>query len=314
MKKKLKIIVFNICLILVTILIIEIICFISDYKENIYGPRHRENPIDVRFPENYLKTYTFDESPYDLREPSGLEYKSEPVIIFGCSFAYGDRLDHHQTFSHKLANIIKAPVYNRASCAWGLQHMLHQIRTKDIFNIVKQKPKHIIYIFINNHIYRMYRHTNQFPFNNMLYLHYKFDGNDFKKHNPTFPFLERTSIIGKIHHYEANRKTYEEKYFNKNFDLLKLYFIKSREELEKQYGKINFTIIKYNFEDDEQSKYLETVRWNELKEIGFNVIDTKDLVGRKLNRREDKADDNFHPSEEVWNILTPKIAEELKLF
>lgn len=289
------------------------VCFIIDYKKNVYNPRHGQYHINVEFPPNWFKTYTFEQQPYDLRNPSGLEYKSAPVIIFGCSFAYGDRLQENQTFSYKLAKLLKAPVYNRAACGWGFQHMFHQIRTKEIFNIVKQKPQHVIYVYLYDHIYRMYRHTYSFPFNNWLFLQYKYDGNDFVKYNPKFPFLERLCLSGEIYHYIATEKSNNPKYFDENFDLMKQYFIKSKNELEKEYGKINFTIIKYEFEEEGREIYTKSSRWKELEQEGFTILNTTELAGRKLNQREDFADDGFHPSEKVWDFLTPIIIKRLNL-
>lgn len=311
--KKLKIITLNIFIVVILLLLAESICFIKDYKGSIYKSKHTKFGVETKFPPNWTKTYKYEEQPYDLRKPTGLEYKNAPIIIFGCSFAYGDRLKDNQTFSYKLSKLVKAPVYNRAACGWGLQNMFHQIRTKEIFNVVKQKPQQVIYVLMYDHIYRMYRHTYAFPFNNMLFLQYKFKKNDFVKYDPKIPFLERLSLSGIFYNHFARENAKNPKYFDKNFNLMKQYFIKSKNELEAKYGKINFAIVKYEFEETYENVYLKTERWKELEDAGFTVLDTTELMGRKLNKPEDYADDGFHPSEKVWDNLTPIIAKKLNL-
>ena len=39
-----------------------------------------------------------------FRKPEGLQYKGKPILLYGCSFAYGEKLKRKDTFSSQLAN------------------------------------------------------------------------------------------------------------------------------------------------------------------------------------------------------------------
>ncbi|MCR5261487.1 MAG: hypothetical protein K6C94_06575, partial [Candidatus Gastranaerophilales bacterium] len=88
-----------------------------------------------------------------FRQPFGLQYKKRPIVIYGCSFAYGHRLKPTESMGYVLSEKTKRPVYNYASSGTGIQHVLYFLdNTKDINNDVE----YVLYLFINEHIYRMY--------------------------------------------------------------------------------------------------------------------------------------------------------------
>jgi hypothetical protein len=93
---------------------------------------------------------------------------------------------------------------------------------------------------------------------------------------------------------------------------MKKYFEKSREEMQKVWGK-NFKFVILKYDEGDNSKYISSERWKELEDEGFIVLNTTDLVGRVLNQTEDLAFDNFHPAEKVWDMLIPKIVKEIGL-
>ena len=94
-----------------------------------------------------------------LRKPDGLQYKNKSkhsIVLFGCSYAYGVGLAQNQTFSYKLSQILKTPVYNRA-LAWGnLQEMWYQVEgSKDFYTQVPKSDTYI-YLMMYDHYNRMY--------------------------------------------------------------------------------------------------------------------------------------------------------------
>ena len=60
------------------------------------------------------------------------------------------------------------------------------------------------------------------------------------------------------------------------------------------------------------------VRYNELltkklNENGFHVIKTSDLTSADLeNDTQYIIENNGHPTEKAWDLITPKISEEMK--
>lgn len=105
--------------------------------------------------------------------------------------------------------------------------------------------------------------------------------------------------------YINNEKTSE-----KLTDMAVLYFTETRNELQKHWNKkINFSIILY---EDWDIKHKEKLK-QKLKQEGFTVISTKDLTNEDLKTEKWQMQDNHHPTEEAWNMLTPKIIERLNL-
>lgn len=85
--------------------------------------------------QNYSINEIIAEIPF--REPNGLNYKKNNIIIFGCDFAEGLGLSDEQTFAAKLSEFTKRPVYNRAVGGGGIQHAIMQIQTYSLDKVVK---------------------------------------------------------------------------------------------------------------------------------------------------------------------------------
>ncbi len=94
---------------------------------------------------------------YIFRRPVKYENNNKSVILFGGSFAWGRGLQEHQTFHYKLSKLMKRTVYNRAICGWGTQHMLYQLLQNDFYNEISE-PEYVIYVFISNHVDRIFKY------------------------------------------------------------------------------------------------------------------------------------------------------------
>ena len=243
------------------------------------------------------------------RFPDGLEYKSKPIILFGCSFAFGAHLEKDQTFSHKLSEILKRPVYNRAVSGQSFQEMYYQIK-QNIF--YKQVPKSdtVIYIMMFDHYRRTYVYTTDILSKSFL-VHY-----DVKKpkrlvlekySNPITNLLKILYISKMIntkyyHHFVNSPKNSE-----KVTDDALLYFIKTRNLLEQRWNnKINFIVIFYG----DNILYSDLLR-EKLENYDFKVLETKELTDVDLDTPEYKIENDGHPNEKAWNLLTPLIAEKI---
>lgn len=311
-KEKIKILLVNIVVSVFCILILELIFFSINYKKYMVG-------FQQEFPSNYLQTISFDErypvlKQYEgeFRRPEGLNYTKKPIIIFGCSFALGDRLKTSQTFSYKLSHYTKRPVYNRSACSWSMQHMLYQLRRKDFYKEVKE-PEYIVYVFIAPHIERMYSYTTVFPYNNNICLRYENRNGGLEQVNPRFNFIYRLNIFYNLLMKKTYDKAKNPANFDKNFNFMEQYFLESKKEAGKHWHNTKFVILKYNDRTSCDDPYYKSKRWKELEKEGFIVVDSKDLVGKTFREREYFADDNFHPSEKVWNLVVPEFTERFKL-
>lgn len=276
-------------------------------KKNIEFKYSLINPnVSLTKIKNY---FTGEGNLYWGRKPDGLEYKDpKPIIVFGCSFAYGQYLNYNQTFSHKLAHILKRTVYNRAMPASGLQHMYLQSTLNSTYKDIPTADL-VFYIMIQDHYRRIL--INSFNIaENYFYLHYSDKDNKLVKdnYNNILGNFYRSSYTQKyLNHYFSDKFIYNDKNADALTDLALLYFIETRKNLEKNWNrKFKFVVLLYK-----DIKY-EDLLSKKLKDNDFIVIQTKDLTKEDLNSPKFKLADG-HPKEQAWDLLVPMVIKELKL-
>lgn len=314
MGKKL-IIIINLLSIVVLLLVAEAVIY--KHSNKIYQTRFK---TEAKLPLSYSTkaTYSYDINTFYTgapdnfsgRKPDGLEYKTNPITVFGCSYAHGQHLNYNQTFSYKLSKLLKRPVYNRAVPAKGLAKMYYQSEHETFYKDVP-KSDLVIYIMLDDHYRRMKsnfldtteinKHRTYKKVNNELIL------NDNK--NPLLCLLHSTYT------HKAATSMFVEHYINnpKNADKLTdeaaLYFIKTRENLEKKWGtKVNFVVIYYNH----WLRHGDLLR-KKLEENNFIVINSNQLTNENLFTDKYFSKETLHPTEDVWDLLTPKIVDFLEL-
>lgn len=242
------------------------------------------------------------------RKPSGLEYSAVPITIFGCSFAQGQFLENNQTFSYKLSKLLKRPVYNRAVNGQGFGEMYYQSELPEFYSEVP-KSDTVIYVMIDDHYRRSYINTISI-LDRYFLLHYKVRNKELKFEDYKNPFM---NFFKSLYISKYTNLMYAEKFVSKDENADKitndalLYFTKTRENLEKKWGKINFYVLLYGkirFEEELTEK---------LEQNGFVVIKTSNLTSADLeNDTKYIIENNGHPTEKAWDLLTPKIAEIIK--
>ena len=311
-----KIILFiNLFSIILSLFIVEIILY--ENANAIYQNKFKAKTklqasytTEPSYTYNINDFYSGDSDDISGRKPDGLQYNTTPITIFGCSYTQGQYLAYNQTFSYKLSEILKRPVYNRAVPAKGLAKMYYQSEHETFYKDVP-KSDLVIYIMLDDHYRRMksnyldttqiHRHRTYKKLGNDLIF------NDYK--NPISCFISSTYIskyiTGKwIEHYIDNPKNAD-----KLTDEALLYFIKTRKNLEKNWGtKVDFVVIYYNH----WLRHGELLR-TKLEENGFKVINTNQLTNENLFTDKYFSPQTLHPTEEVWNLLTPKIVDFLGL-
>ena len=246
------------------------------------------------------------------RTPDGLEYKSSPIILFGCSFTYGQYLEKTETFSYKLAHYLKVPVYNRGRAGSGLQHMLYQSSLPEFYKEIKN-PSKIIYLFLNDHYRRMYG----LPFSiydDGRFLHYKKNKNNelIKVNDNIFinnlvkSFYTYRYIKAKYIDYEINNAKNAEKLT----DIVLAHFIETRKNLEKNYNKsLDFYVIFY----DDSILYNKLLK-KKLEDNNFKVILLYEFTDIDYYNNLNPIyimQDNGHPTGKTWDLLVPIIAKEI---
>lgn len=314
-KKKIRILIINIFLILGFVLFLDWISYKHEYKMMVDYFNTKKivvNDENVK-PNWYRHTIRPFSLEYDrfreesFRRNTGLNSTKPPIIVFGCSFAYGHLFPHNQTFPYKLSRLSNRPVYNRAYPSWGVQNFLYQLKRDDFYREVRP-PEYIVYVFIDAHIERLYK-SPLTPLESGECLRYKKSGGSLKEVTSGTNFLMRFFIVKKIQAIIVNKLILNEKNRDKNFDFMKLHFEEVKKIADRKYPGTKIVILKYVGFD---SWFLNTPRWKELEKEGFIVLDTTSLTGHDLSQQKYKVPDG-HPNEEAWDIITPALIKKLKL-
>ena len=304
MKKILKYIFINLFIFCTFFGILEYVIYKNSYNQNKFYCdmgycKYRYNFRNVPF-------WPACFNDYGRKSVIHKKYKKSPVVLFGCSYAYGYHLEDNQTFAYKLEKILNRPVINRAVVSGSLQSMLYQSESEELYELIPE-AKDVIYIMIGDQTRRLFldtiqvaEHFNKIIYrkknNNLVMLNYK---------NPFLNFIRSSYIYRLIKKNYINKYLNDEKNADEITDLELLYFVKSRENLEKHWNtKVNFTIIIYI-----RTLYDELLE-KKLKENGFNVMNTKNLTSADLES-EKYMMFNFHPKETAWDLLTPIIVSKL---
>ncbi len=253
---------------------------------------------------DFIKKYS--SSTKVFRKPEGLQYKGKPILLYGCSFAYGEKLKQKDTFSAQLSKYIKRPVYNFAIKGHCIQHSLFLVRSEEHYKGFSE-PEYVIYTYIPAHINRI-MHTNYFG--NTAYLQYRVKNNHLVQINSPFKYWHPT-VLHNIW-TEIKYDKYFDKDKKKRHMLLKLYFQELRTAFHKKYPKSKFVILLYDYEPIDMN-----LMWNELVKEGFIVYKISELAGI------DPCDDKYknppevdmwrHPNRQAWEKIVPALSSELNL-
>ena len=235
-----------------------------------------------------------------------------PVIIFGCSYAYGWQLENNQTFHYKLSELTDRNVYNFSLSGCGIQHMFFFLENNIDGLISGQKPEYAVFIYIPSHLRRLQK--NIFPSiqHNGINLKYDIKNDKLKLQKHSSSFLYKTFIVKKSFSLiDKIQENYNPNYKNKSYLLAKKIFLESKKNLEEKYPGIKFIILNFQTENDTESNYELPFFFDELKKDGFIIVNSGDLAGRKFRyNSEDMTKDGYHPSEAAWDMILPKFIKE----
>lgn len=309
MNKFLKQFFINILICFIIYQLIEICAFgIGVYKAYMYiKPKGTFiSYANFCFKNFYFNKYKSWDKIYEktpFRPIEGVEYsEKKPIIIFGCSFAYGSDLEDNQTFSYKLSNHLKQKVYNRAYLAWSVQNMLYQAKRADFYDIVQEEPDKVIYVYILGHVNRLM--SEVWIFDTQIF--YKLSKNKIKESfiksgGIFYGFFEK---FVRKYYVEEIALVHPEK--SKIYNLLSSVFEESQDEFKKHWKNTKYYILVYSASDEEK-KVLEG-----LGDKGFNVIFLQDLTSENLDSvKYQISDTDNHPNEAAWDLLTPLIAKKI---
>lgn len=311
MLKTFKILLINILILAVFYQIAEFSCFLCELKRAYPYCANGRNFSQFalnNIKSNYLLKYKSFDKNYEqikFRKVEGEQFSTrKPIVIFGCSYAYGASLEDEQTFSYKLSKYLSRKVYNRAYSGWGPQDMLYQVRRADFYNTVKEEPAAIIYVFMDGHLYRTLREV--WTFENQVFYDYSNDKliqSPFSAGGFLYGYLAR-----KIRYFWAESIWREDNKFVRLRKFLSLHFISTKEETEKHWKNTKYYILVYCCNE------IEKQMLDKFENNGFEVIYVSELTNENiLTKKYQISDTDMHPNEKAWDLLTPLIAQKLNL-
>ena len=249
-------------------------------------------------------TYKSLISADDFRPVVNADSKKKPVIIFGCSFAHGSILKNNQIISYKLGEATKRPIYNRAKCGWGVQHMYYQLTNEDFYKILP-KPEYIIYVYMDGHMARITTPVSiAWP---DCYVAF------YKKIKDVYILKKRTFFSDKIIIQHFFNNYFINNYLTKNPDYNRQkeidvvdYVIASKKAAEEHWGKdIKFIIFSYvEFEK-------ETIQYIKDNNIMLFNIDDHNLI--LDDKKYYLSENDNHPNEKAWDDIVPILVKKYNM-
>lgn len=312
-----KILIVNILLFIIIFLFGEICCLCSGYKFHkrfIQGKSETVEYILSRYTTDVNLEY-YNVPNEKMRPVAGKNFKKNPIVLFGCSVTYGNRLKDDENFSGILSKLTKRPVYNMAGDGWTFSHMLKNLQSNPVLENIN--PDYIIYTFITDQKRRLYFYQG-WPHDTGLYLRYKLDkDNNIVEIKPKYQFFWRSMLVKTIQYkIEENKIKNIEK-----SDALMLGILKESVKIIKnRYPKAKLIMLLYSYNDCKKgerniysnSEFLSEYQENEIKKMGFEIVNVEQEMGFPPCTPEYKVD-NHHPSKKFWSEFTPILIKKFKL-
>ena len=284
---------------------------------NIYPVtiNEKEKTVTVSgFPFRYMNLINPTNLSYKIiKSPFAFDKNKKPIILMGCSFAYGTPLFENETLAYKLQDYSHRKVINLAYPTEGIQHVLYKIQHDEEFDKNINDAKYVVYIFMTDHLRRMY--SDYFSiFEKNKSLKYKKTKNGLELVDPdivTAADWIKTTYTGR----KFNDFLYTLKSNNEKFDLLKLYLEECKKSIESKNPNCKMVVVVYNSSKSyiKNISSFRTERWKELEDEGFKVINLDKNEYNYLAEREYVANDELHPSEKAWEKISHILINELNL-
>jgi len=293
LKKVLKVLCINFVVLACLLFCLEVFLLIMmlikyDFLSNILHTG--DSIIDA------LNVRMFNEDDFDRYYKAPFISKSDykTIIVFGCSFAFGDNLGEDEDFSSQLYRNTNFSVHNRADSGFGPQMMLYQLQ-KDNSSFLKKlipNAEYIVYVFIGGHLQRVVM-SRCFPFLYKVSPKYKLSSNNKLIFQPAPKLLAYSNIYRYIESLFPKIKG--EEYCKKLFIKIMEESYKKSQEL---YPGVKFYTLVYDDMDNDIRRKLEA--------IGIKVIYLHDLSNENFQSLKYQISEyDTHPNAEAWRVITP---------
>lgn len=242
----------------------------------------------------------------------------KPILVFGCSYAYGHGLKKEESFPFLLSKLTDRTVYNYAECGYDLLVMSEDYLSDNAE--VKEKTYFsdtVIYLYMYDHINRYFQIHNLYKYYDDLFGISTNKVHNFLLHKVAlYKYIFASLQYKKIKDGLPNTELMEQ--------FLKKVILSSYKRIKEYTPFSKFIIILYEEKipdnhDPAEICYLYTFIdskiWDELeKETNGNIkiVRTKDMMGFYFDKdyklKYEIAD--WHPNARVWKEFTPKFVEK----
>lgn len=310
MISKIKLIIINILLIFIISLVADQICYQKlrlDILERSYIPIisfDAYKPI-VGLKQRYKKYLTNKKEINFRNDLININKPDKSILVLGCSFANGTILPDDKNFSGKLHNITGRSVYNRAMPGWGISEAI--ILLKNGLSTEIKDPEYIIYVYMDDHLLRLYTTCNPLFSDNTEFFKYDKNKNLIKKEGLSLQYLHSYILrcLYRKLYYSGKIASYEEK----NEFLLK-HIILLNNLIKEFFPQSKFIILSYSNENNSTLKNIK----NEINENNIKLIFLSDLTNINFDSYEyQNSKYDPHPNEKAWETITPLFVKKLSL-
>ena len=252
--------------------------------------------------------------------------KKKPILFVGCSYTFGEALEDDDNMPAKIEKITGRHGYNWGISGYGPAQVLTLLLLEKENHLLNEKPEYIIYTYMFNHIdrfieyelYDLYRKRNYIPIQKY---------NDFYK----------SYVYRNIKDAELSDYLYDMESMDVQLNLFYSIMKDIKNESEKLFPDSKFVVLIYsdinydlclglvreNNENEQRIEKMFEIMYSKefrkkLEEIGFIVITTEELTGRKMYKLEDRqpkiVDPNYpHPTSKAWDEVVPQLCRRLNL-
>ena len=177
-----------------------------------------------------------------------------PLAIVGCSFAEGSCLTYKQILGYKLSHLTDRTVYQRGITATGLSYVYYRIKN----NLIEKQPaepEYVIYVFIFDHIHRLYQPHPGF-WTSLINLRYEYKNGQLQEVQYKYPIVNAFYFTRLIQEYKT------EKYFEKeleDFSLFKHIIAETMRVSKQNYPNTKIVFLDYPQNNDDCTKLPQDV-------------------------------------------------------
>ena len=300
-----KRIIVNVILALVLLLSIEAFCFYKTKQEN---EKFKQSAGRLKFSDasQYKTKYKIleDFKPVIFRKSSIIDNaEKKPVLLFGCSFAEGAGLTDNNTPCSRISKLTGRSCINRAKGAMSAQFMYYQLLNE---NFYKEFPEadYIIYIYIYNHLQRLYNYQIN-PLLDMFNLRYKIDDGNLKEIKPFFkPFYSSYAVKRLLNTKVSSLAQTEEK----DFKLFNKIMLESVKLIKAHYPDAEIIMLEY---PEPVSLSIPDYEREKLENMGVKLVKVLDLT-QDIDIYDKKywLEDNIHPGNAAWDVIMPRFVHK----